>query len=260
MLNSSDQKSSSAIKSADRVLDVLELLCRRGNSASHTDIAFSLDIPKSSLSGLLKNLISRNYLEKNHAENTYLLGPAFYDLIKQGENVIKMPQIAQAQLNWMTEKTKEASAFYVFKGDHIERMLGAEASYPLSYRMPPNVKFSLYSAAAGKAVLHALPELERENYLQNLKIKPNTDRTVTTKKELRARLIEDTENGVTFSYGENSVGVIALAVPILGENLYPLGALSIVVPEVRFNAELKQLCMEVLMNAGKKIEFELRSS
>jgi len=258
MLNPNDQKSSS-IKSADRVLDVLELLCRRGNSASHTDIAFSLDIPKSSLSGLLKNLISRNYLEKNHAENTYLLGPAFYDLVKQGENIKKMPQIAQAQLNWMTEKTKEASAFYVFKGDHIERILGAEASYPLSYRMMPNVRFSLYSAAAGKAILHALPEHERENYLQSLKLKPITDKTITNKTELRARLIDDTENGVTFSYGENSVGVIALAVPILLENQYPLGALSIVVPEVRFNEELKHLCMEVLVSAGKKIEFELRS-
>ncbi len=260
MLSTSDQKSSSSIKSADRVLDVLELLCRRGNSASHTDIAFSLDIPKSSLTGLLKNLINRNYLEKNHSENTYLLGPAFYDLIRKGENVKKMPEIAQAQLNWMTEKTREASAFYVFKGDHIERILGAEASYPLSYRMTPHVKFSLYSAAAGKAVLHALPELERENYLQNLKIKPNTDKTATTKKEIKARLIADTENGVTFSFGENSVGVIALAVPILGENQYPLGALSIVVPEVRFNDTLKTLCMEVLINAGKKIEFELLAS
>ena len=70
----------------------------------------------------------------------------------------------------------------------------------------------------------------------------------------------DTENGVTFSYGENSVGVIALAVPILGENHYPLGAISIVVPEVRFNETLKNLCMEVLINAGKKIEFELLAS
>jgi DNA-binding IclR family transcriptional regulator len=126
--------------------------------------------------------------------------------------------------------------------------------------MTPHVKFSLYSAAAGKAVLHALPELERENYLKNLKIKPNTDKTAKTKKELEARLVADTENGVTFSYGENSVGVIALAVPILGENQYPLGALSIVVPEVRFNETLKILCMELLINAGKKIEFELLAS
>jgi DNA-binding IclR family transcriptional regulator len=70
-------QTTSSIKSADRVLDVLELLCRRGNSASHSDIAFSLDIPKSSLTGLLKNLISRNYLEKNLGENTYILGPLF---------------------------------------------------------------------------------------------------------------------------------------------------------------------------------------
>ena len=84
----------SAIKSADRVLDVLELLCRRGNSASHSEIAYTLDIPKSSLSALLKNLVNRNYLEKNLSANTYHLGAAFFALSKQGKtakNILKHP-------------------------------------------------------------------------------------------------------------------------------------------------------------------------
>jgi DNA-binding IclR family transcriptional regulator len=250
---------SSPIKSADRVLDVLELLCRRGNSASHAEIAFALDIPKSSLTGLLKNLVNRNYLEKNLSENSYLLGPAFFDLIQQGKNVKIISKIAKAQLLILTEKTREASAFYLFKGDHVERVLGQEANYPLSYRMQPNVKFPLYSAAAGKAILNILPSEEQNLYFQNTVLKPMTDKTATLEKDLRKKLQDDTVDGITRSSGENSVGVIALATPICRKNGYPIGALSIVIPEVRFHPELDTLCRKVLLISKDKIETELNT-
>jgi DNA-binding IclR family transcriptional regulator len=250
---------SSSIKSADRVLDVLELLCRRGNSASHAEIAFALDIPKSSLTGLLKNLVHRQYLEKNASENTYLLGPAFFDLIQQGKNVRIILKIAKAQLAVLTEKTREASAFYLFKGDHIERVLGQEANYPLSYRMLPNIKFPLYSAAAGKAILNTLPGNEQDLYLKNTELKPITDKTATLEKDIRKKLLSDTVQGITKSVGENSVGVIALATPICRKNGYPIGAISIVIPEVRFNPSLGTLCRKALLISKDKIETELNT-
>ncbi len=249
----------SSIKSADRVLDVLELLCRRGNAASHSEIANTLDIPKSSLTSLLKNLAHRNYLEKNPVENTYYLGPAFFELIQQGKIVKSILKIANIQLTMLTEKTKEASAFYLFKGDHIERVLGLEANYPLSYRMPPNVKFPLYSAAAGKAILQILPPEEKNLYFKKTKLQSLTDKTVTDEKLLRKKLIEDTQDGVTISYGENSVGVIALAIPICKKNGYPLGALSVVIPEVRFNETLDEVCRKMLKTGKDKIENELNN-
>lgn len=253
------RKQDSTIKSAGRVLDVLELLCRRANSASHTEIAFTLDIPKSSLSVLLKNLVQRNYLEKNIGNNSYQLGPAFFALSKQGKTAKNILKITKNQLVWLTEKTREASAFYLFKGNHIERVLGEEANYPLSYRMTPNVKFTLYAAAAGKAVLNCLPESEKNTYFKQTKITPLTNQTATTEAQIRQKLIADTKNKVTISYGENSVGVIALAIPILREDHIPIGALSIVVPEVRFTEKLEILCRESLITAATKVDYELQT-
>ena len=249
----------SAIKSADRVLDVLELLCRRGNSASHSEIAYTLDIPKSSLSALLKNLVNRNYLEKNLSANTYHLGAAFFALSKQGKTAKNILKIAKIQLGWLTEKTKEASAFYLFKGDHIERVLGEEASYPLSYRMTPNVQFTLYAAAAGKAILNCLSESEKVTYFKKTPIKALTNQTATTESAIRKKIMVDTKNNVTISYGENSFGVIALAIPLLREDQAPIGALRIVVPEVRFNTNLEKLCRESLITAAKKVDYELQT-
>ena len=51
-----------SVKSADRVLDLLELLTRRGKAMSHTELSLALGIPKSSLTQLLRNLTDRGYL------------------------------------------------------------------------------------------------------------------------------------------------------------------------------------------------------
>jgi DNA-binding IclR family transcriptional regulator len=247
-----------SIKSADRVLDVLELLCRRGNSATHSEIAFSLDIPKSSLTSLLRNLTNRGYLKKELSDMTYSLGPTFFSLADKGKQVKSILKIADNQVSWLTEKTHEATAFYLFKGDHVERVIGKEANYPLSYRMTPGVKFPLYSAAAGKAVLGALSEKEQKAYFEKTQIKPITKNTATSEQEIRRRLKTNRgDDGIVISNGENSEGVIALAIAILDEETNPIGAISVVIPEARFNKALDEKCRLSLKSAAKKIQHEL---
>src|SRR5262245_46110227 len=178
----------SVVKSADRVLDLLELLCRNGNAASHTQLSRSLGIPKSSVTSLVRNLLARGFLEKSPDSGDYRLGPAFFGLLKRGRQARDVLKLARPQLVWLTEKTKEASAFYVFRGDHIERVLGEEVGYALNYRMIPRVTFPLYSAAAGKAVLNALPDDERTDYLRRIVFVPKTSKTARSASEIRKRL------------------------------------------------------------------------
>jgi DNA-binding IclR family transcriptional regulator len=125
--------------------------------------------------------------------------------------------------------------------------------------MTPNVQFTLYAAAAGKAILNCLSESEKVTYFKKTPIKALTNQTATTEAAIRKKIMVDTKNNVTISYGENSVGVIALAIPILREDQAPIGALSIVVPEVRFNATLEKLCRESLITAAKKVDYELQT-
>ncbi|MEI7531040.1 MAG: IclR family transcriptional regulator [Betaproteobacteria bacterium] len=249
--------SDSSIKSADRVLDVLEFLSRRGNSASHSEIAYSLNIPKSSLTGILKNLADRNYLKKISPDNTYSLGPAFFELLHLGKNSSNILNIAQLQLNWMTEKTKEASAFYLFKDTYVERVLGVEASYPLNYRVNSKVKFPLHSTAAGKAILNALSEEQLQLFFKQAKLDLVTNKTAINELDLRKRIKKDSNDGIMTSRSENTPGVAAFAVPVFGLGTKPLGALSIVVPEVRLTKELEKNCRASLALALEKVQHEL---
>lgn len=53
----------STVKSAARVLDILELLASSGRAMTHAEIGRRTAIPKSSLTQLLRNLAERGYVE-----------------------------------------------------------------------------------------------------------------------------------------------------------------------------------------------------
>lgn len=55
------------VKSADRVFQLLEFIVVNKEWLFHKEHSSELDIPKSSLSALLSNLVSREYLSYNFA-------------------------------------------------------------------------------------------------------------------------------------------------------------------------------------------------
>jgi DNA-binding IclR family transcriptional regulator len=254
--NKDKQMTPDSVKSADRVLDVLEFICRRG-SASHAEISIALGIPKSSLTHLLRNLVARRYLDLSDGTNMFELGEGFFGLLKTGLVGRDAAKLAEPYLSWLTSVTKEASSYGVFRGDCVERIAGVESDQPLSYRMSRHVRFPLYSSSGGKAILAILPPEEREAYLAELRIEPKTEKTVRTVDELRKQLVEIGDDRIALSRNEHTAGVIAIAIPVCRADNYPLGALNVVVPEVRFSKALEKLCRESLKTAAQRLEREL---
>src|SRR5437667_11220187 len=61
-------------KATQRAIDILELLAHDDGKWSHAEIARRLDIPKSTLTDLLRDLVQRQYLELDSGAALYLLG------------------------------------------------------------------------------------------------------------------------------------------------------------------------------------------
>ena len=75
MSKGAEPVSTSVIKSAQRVLAILEYFKERQRSATVGDIAGALRLPQSSVSMLVKSLVSLGYLE--HGEKSRLLRPSY---------------------------------------------------------------------------------------------------------------------------------------------------------------------------------------
>jgi len=67
------------------------------------------------------------------------------------------------------------------------------------------------------------------------------------------------KEGVAYSYGEYLPGVTAVAVAVRRADGYPLGAVNVAVPSVRFDAALQSLCVRELKAAAKALESELQA-
>ncbi|MFZ9449692.1 MAG: helix-turn-helix domain-containing protein, partial [Alphaproteobacteria bacterium] len=64
------------VKSAARVLEILEFLTRGDAPATLADVVAELGLPKSSAHALMRTLMLRGYVERDEAER-YALAPAF---------------------------------------------------------------------------------------------------------------------------------------------------------------------------------------
>ena len=246
-----------AVKSADRVLDLLELIAARAKPLSHTEIAHALGIPKSSLTQLLRNLTGRRYLRFAPGPNTYELGPSVFALLRQRNEDVDLVAAAGPILERLTAATHESSALSLFRKDYVERVCGVDSPQALTYRMTPGTRFLLYSSSIGKAVLAALPERERERYLARVKLVPKTDATVRTIAELRRHLARAAREGVASSHGEHMPGVSAIAIALRRPDGTPIGAINVAIPRIRYAASLKALCVRELLAARSALEREI---
>ncbi|MES2190402.1 MAG: IclR family transcriptional regulator [Pseudomonadota bacterium] len=238
-----------AVKSADRVLDVLELLAQRGQDMSHTDLSEALGIPKSSLTQLLRTLTMRGYLDYSAVSRGYRLGEAVTRLAgraMQGRSILGIVEPVLAEI---TEACRESSAFNQLAGMQSEVMASVSSSQRLVSHMRKGDLAPLYATSGGKALLAFMPESEREAYLRSVKFEAVTPNTIRNEKELRRQIRAVRETGVAYVSEEFTPGICGVAMPVLSSGGVALGSINVAVPAVRFDDVARERILKVLNKA-----------
>lgn len=226
---------------------------------SHAEIAASLRIPKSSLTHLLRSLTRRGYLVLEPGRQAYAAGRALFELAKSAGTRLDLAALAKEAIDALAAQTGESASFSVYRHDYVERVYGADSPHALAYRMTLGARFPLYASSGGKAVLAALPVEERERYLAQVRIERHTERTIRSVGELRRELAQAAREGVAFSRGEHTRGIVAVAAPVKRADGYPVGAVNVVVPSARFDSTLEVRCVQAVKRAAQRIEAELNT-
>jgi DNA-binding IclR family transcriptional regulator len=237
---------SGSVKSAMRVLDLLEYLRRWNAAQTHTQIAAQLAIPKSSLTQLLKTLVSRGYLDYDPASKGYFLGPAIAALGQRSAETRDLASVAETVLAETARATSETCALNVLKGDVSEVMATASGTHRLHYLMRVGDTAPLYATSGGKALLAHLPAEMRQDYLSRIRLEAITPRTIGSVAALEAEIAEIQRSGIAFVVEEFTPGIAGMARPILNRSGFPLAAVNIALPIARYDEALKQRCLKAL--------------
>ncbi len=241
----------SAVKSADRVLDLLELLNQSAFGLSHSEIAEHLAIPKSSLSQLMKNLVARGYIEFSPSNKLYMLGDRLEELARRKSRLSDLGSIAQPTLERLTKETQESAFLNVRNGDNA-RLIAREISpQALVTILEVGATVPLHRTAAGRAILAFLTKRTQDDYLSRADFESFTALTVNSADELRERLEEVEREGICVAQDEFVLGVTGVSAPVKVEGGDVLGSLTISMPSVRFNADVRRKVASILTRESK---------
>jgi len=243
----------SSVKSADRVFDLLELLAATGRAMSHGELSRRTAIPKGSLTALLRNLITRGYVEYLERTQDYRLGERAYELARRGAHHRDLVRLGQPWLDGLMRVTGESTVLAVLRDDMAERIAASATPRAVLYTTHVGVLSPLYTTSGGKILLAWLPAAEREAYLRNVSLRPRTEKTIRSVSVLRRHLRVVRDEGVAWSWGEFTTGLVGVSVPVLGLHGRAIAALGIALPESRFDELRQEAMLQALRSTGAKI-------
>jgi DNA-binding IclR family transcriptional regulator len=245
----------SAVKSLDRGLDILEYVAGCPEPPSFSQLLGNLGIPRSSLFHLLTNLLSRNFLERDPKSERYRVGAEVVAIARKVQRPSLSDRIAPF-LHQLSLEVSETSGFYVQVGDSVEVVTSAISTQALSYTMKAGMTAPLYAVSAGKIVLSELRTEEVSRYLARVRFQPVTPHTIRAKFRLKHEIQKVKATGFAYSREEFTLGITAIAIAVRSETKFH-GAINLAVPTARFTPDRHAEFREVLKRTARIVAKEI---
>ncbi len=221
------------VKSADRTVELLELLAGYDEPRTLSEIHRELNYPKSSLFVLLRTLVARGWVETDRRGTGYsigvralLVGTSYLDRDPAIRAATRVLELLRAEVNETV---------------HLARLDGADVVYLASRESAHHLRLTsrvgrrvpAHATALGKALLAGLTDAEADAILP-ARLEALTPLTVVDREQLFAELAEIRERGYAAERGQNTSGLGCFAVALAYRDP-PADAISCSVPYSRLD-------------------------
>ncbi len=219
------------LRSIQRAAGVLRLFSVDRPALTLRDVAWSLDVPRSTAHRLLRSLEHAGFLVHDPVTQTYRLGLWLVRLGEVAVDSVDLRAAARAHLRALAAETGESAFLLVVQGGSAVVVDVQESQSPLRLTLPVGTPWPLHAGASNRVLLAFLPPPQREEILRQ-PLRRITPRTITDPARLRRELDRVRRRGFAYSVGELTPGVAAVAVPVLAQGRL-LGGLTVAGPEAR---------------------------
>jgi DNA-binding IclR family transcriptional regulator len=215
------------VKSADRTLDIFELLASEPQGLTIAEISDVLGLARSSTHGLVQTLLSRGYLIRNGGRR-YHLGAR---LIQLGLNVVdrlELRSAARAPLEQLVADTHDTALLAVpADGDllYVDKIL----SDARDVRTDPRVssRKPLQCSSLGKALLAALDDRSVADVINIVALEGATVYSITDRDQLLKDLAMTRKRGYSIDEQEALLGVWCVGAPVRDHTGRSIAAISL---------------------------------
>lgn len=244
------------IKSAGRVLDLLEYLANCRTPVRLSQIVADLSLPKSSAHGLVQTLVMRGHVSRN-AAGAYALVESVrhgFPFTRQEEPLVVTAMPVMEKLRDETGETVILGTLNA-RGD-MRRLAKCVSPHPLRYDVKIDSPITAYCTATGRVLLaYASPEVVDEYFgrVQILSYTPFTETDVGRLRQILARVRRD---GYALNEQEFITGSTGIAAPVFDAAGSVVAAINLGTLTSRFLARREQIIL-LVRSAGDTLSRKL---
>jgi IclR family transcriptional regulator, KDG regulon repressor len=215
------------VKSAIRVMNILEIVCCHKSGLTQKEIADNLNIPKSSLSTILKDMTAREYLIHDPKTKCYLLGAQVLHLAGIYLNNIDLVDLGRPIISELSQETGETGVLAIPIGQEAIIVYKEDSLQPILPSVQVGTRLPLFSTAVGKAILAHYSDEELKTYFNEIKLIPSTKFTTTTRRLIMKEINKIRMGFPAYNNQGFREGVTAVAAPVFNHDGKVVAAISL---------------------------------
>ncbi len=244
------------VKSAARVLDLLEYLAGCSEPVKLKEIVAALGFPKSSAHALAQTLVSRGYAIQDATERYVLVHASRHQSASRALEA-RLLSAAHPIMEQLRDETGETVMLAVLtvRGD-CRRIAKCVSRQAVRYDIELDGLSDSYCSATGRVLLAHWDPALTDGYFARAHLVPRTPKAVTDPGTIRGMFETIRAEGIAVSDEEHVTGSTGLAAPIWGREGKVIAALNLGVVTLRYHARANELA-ELLRNGARRISERL---
>jgi len=246
----------SFMTSLARGLAVLRAFSDQRRSLTIAQISHKTGIPRAAVRRCLHTLKQLGYADSE--SNNFSLKPKVLTLGYSYLSSTPLTVSAQPYLNNISRTLNESCSLAVLDDHEVLYVARSATSRIMSVALNTGSRLPAYCTSLGRVMLAHMPEEALKKYLDTVKLRAFTDRTVVSAKRLKEILAGVRQSGYALIDEELEVGLRSIAVPVRGASGTVLAALNVGVQATRVSSrQMEEDFLPVLQKGAQDLSILL---
>jgi len=240
-------------QTAQRTLDVLQLLADSKGGLTLAAIARAVQAPKGSLYPLVSTMHTAGFVDREQSTGRYALSSKVLELSKNYLAQMDIVDAFNAVSTPFVDRIDETMQMAVRSGTDIIYVARRDSTQPVRLVSTVGQRLPAHATALGKCLLAACSEAELEALYPTSELQRFTERTIGSREQLVDAVAEAREAGGAEDWEESMAGLCCAAAPVHDASGRIVAAVSFSMPVARADTANWHLLRGAIREAAAEI-------
>lgn len=241
------------VTSLQRGLGVMETLAAQPSGLTLTETATRTGLTRAGARRFLLTLVATGYAEQTGRH--FRLSPRLISVARIWLGGASLWTYAEPFMRDVSTRLNESCSAAVLSGEDVVYVARVPGRSILSVALHVGTRLPAYCTSMGRVLLSGMRPVDYKNLLSNALIKPNTPKTIVSKRQLAVEVAAASTRGFAIVDEELELGLRSIAVPVRDRSGTVVAAINVSTQSARFSVkDMQREILPPLRNAATKIE------